>query len=222
MALVIQNYVYIIAIMSCVVGIISIRLPPPPYIPGSCGEIRNHWPNSPSGYYTVSTANGEASPMYCHMEELCGTQGPWSRIGFLDMSDPTHQCPAGFRVYSSNGIKACGRSGSNSGCTATKYFSPPSKGYSQVCGRVIGYQYATTDAFHVQTSPSIDQAYVDGVSITRGSPRKHVWSFASGFQESFSNPRYNCPCSTCCGHGQSVPSFVGNDYFCESGNPESS
>ena len=283
MALVVEDYKYILAIISCVVGIISgqefqfkascggsplvtssscdsvrnkidelinalssgelcngsesqcinrtslhaidlkldllSRLPPPSYILGSCGEIRNHWPNSPSGYYTVSTANGETSPMYCHMEELCGTQGPWSRIGFLNMSDPTHQCPTGFSVYSSNGIKACGRSGSNSGCTATRYFSPPSKGYSQVCGRIIGYQYASTDAF-VHTSRSIDQPYLDGVSITRGSPRKHIWSFASGFYENVANPN-NCPCSTG-GPGQSVPSFVGDDYFCESGNPGSS
>ena len=60
------------------------------------------------------------------------------------MSDSTDECPSGFRLYQSGGVRACGRQSSNSGgCQSVKF---PSYGYySQVCGRVVGYQYASAD-----------------------------------------------------------------------------
>ena len=195
-----------------------IDMPPPSYIPGSCKDIKDHWSRSPSGYYTIATANGETTSVYCHMEELCNTKGPWTRIAYLNMSDPTHRCPPGFRLYSSNGVRACGRLSSSAGCTANIYFSPPSKGYSQVCGRMIGYQQYSPDAVY-QTGKTLDQDYVDGISLTLGSPRQHVWTFAAGRHHNTASS-YNCPCTT--GQPQSLPSFVGEHYFCESGNSESS
>ena len=32
--------------------------------------------------------------------------------------------------------------------------------------------------------------------------------------------RYNCPCFQCSLQNSTVPSFIGNKYFCESGNPD--
>ena len=191
------------------------------YIPGSCADIKDHWPHSPSGYYTIATSNGDTTTVYCHMEELCKSKGPWTRIAYLNMSDPTHQCPPGFRLYMSNCIRACGRpSGTSGGCQAQVYFSPPSKGYKEVCGKVIGYQYWAPDAFLTQSERTIDSYYVDGVSLTYGScPRKHIWTFAAGQLDNIASIA-NCPCSS--GNPQSVPSFVGNDYFCESGCSDSS
>ena len=62
---------------------------------------------------------------------------------------------------------------------------------------------------------SIDDAYVDGISITHGkSPRKHIWTFMG----SSSEKKPICPCAT--GSTVKVPDFIGNNYFCESGNPE--
>ena len=195
--------------------------PPPSYIPGSCADIQDHWPHSPSGYYTIATSNGDTTNVYCHMEELCKSKGPWTRIAYLNMSDPTHQCPLGFRLYISNGIRACGSpSGSSGGCHAHVYFSPPSKGYKEVCGTMIGYLYAGADAFYHHSGHTIDSYYVDGVSLTYGScPRKHIWTFAAGMYDNIADDS-NCPCSS--GNPQSVPSFVGNDYFCEAGCSEAS
>ena len=86
--------------------------------------------------------------------------------------------------------------------------------YSHVCGQAIGYQRATPDAFHSQ-GQSIDSVYVDGLSFTYGSPKKHIWTFAAGLSKDHSYSRWNCPCTK---HpGDSPPSFVGNDYYCESG-----
>ena len=186
-------------------------------IAGSCQQIKDQKPNSPTGIYQLATPSGKTNLAYCYMGELCGTEGGWTRLAYLDMSDSTENCPTGFRLYESNGVRACGRATSNSGsCQSVKF---PSNGisYSQVCGKVIGYQYVSPSAVDARIT-DINTYYLDGISITHGSPRKHIWSFLAGFEESQGSV-YNCPCST--GSTQTiVQSFIGNDYFCESGNPK--
>uniref|UniRef100_A0A1X7SYU4 Fibrinogen C-terminal domain-containing protein n=1 Tax=Amphimedon queenslandica TaxID=400682 RepID=A0A1X7SYU4_AMPQE len=148
------------------------------------------------------------------LAEECGSGGGWTRLAYLDMSDATQNCPSGFRLYQSGGVRACGRNSSSGGCVSVQF---PSNGiiYSQICGRVTGYQYGHTDGLH--THRSIDNYYLEGVSITRGSPRQHVWSLISGYTELGLN---SCPCNN--GSSVSVQSFIGNNYFCESGNSNSS
>ncbi len=94
--------------------------------------------------------------------------------------------------------------------------------YSKVCGTVNGYQYYTTDSFFASIyGITIDDYYVDGISLTHGhSPRKHIWTFASGFGEGNyeANDYYNCPCSSPHFlHNYTLPAFIGSDYFCETG-----
>ena len=86
--------------------------------------------------------------------------------------------------------------------------------YNHVCGRVIGYGDRSPDAF--DGPPTIEGQYVDGVSLTHGPPgaRQHIWTFAAGLLET-SQTIYSCPCVG----GTAAPTFIGNDYFCESGNP---
>ena len=192
---------------------------PSSYVPGSCKDIKDKWPTSTSGYYTIATANGCTSTVYCHMEDLCDTSGPWTRVAHLDMKDHTQNCPSGFREATSNGVRACWRQSSSTGSCSSTLFSPPSDGYTEVCGKVIGYQYYTTNAV-ITTGISIDSYYVDGVSLTHGlPPRQHIWTFMAGYYDTAPSSN-NCPCST--GSLQSVPAFVGEDYFCESGNSEGS
>ena len=57
-------------------------------------------------------------------------------------------------------------------------------------------------------------SYVDGISITYGTPPTHIWSFAAGPVESGSSGHV-CPCNV--QPGISAPLYVGNDYYCESG-----
>uniref|UniRef100_A0A1X7T0X3 Fibrinogen C-terminal domain-containing protein n=1 Tax=Amphimedon queenslandica TaxID=400682 RepID=A0A1X7T0X3_AMPQE len=176
-------------------------------IPTSCEEIKNKQPNSPSGVYLLATNDG-TKHTYCNMEELCGLGGGWTRLAYLDMTDATVNCPSGFRLHQSGGVRACGRATSNLGiCTSVQF---PSNGisYSEVCGRVVGYQWGSPDAVAVD---DINSYYVDGVSITHGSPRQHVWTLMAGVHS------HNCPCSL--DSTRAVHSFIGNDYFCESGNP---
>ena len=177
----------------------------------TCDDIKKYWPGSPSKNYTIVTKEGTMY-IYCNMEELqCGSVG-WTRLAYLNMSNSTETCPSGFRLYQSGGVRACGRATSSGGsCTSVQF---PSNGisYSQVCGRVTGYQYAAPDAIN---NHDINSYYVDGVSITRGSPRQHVWTLMAGFSDS-STSLNACPCNN--GSTVSVPSFIGNNYFCESGN----
>ena len=83
---------------------------------------------------------------------------------YLDMSDSTQSCPSGFRLYQSGGVRACGRPGSSASCVSVQF---PSNGisYSQVCGRVVGYQYGHTDAVTGYHN-DINSYYVEGVSIS--------------------------------------------------------
>ena len=87
--------------------------------------------------------------------------------------------------------------------------------YEHICGQAKAYQKGDTNAFLAKLS-SIDGVYVDGISITLGSPRKYVWTYASGLSHDYSYNKFNCPCATTA--GPNPPAFVGTDYYCESGN----
>ena len=166
----------------------------------SCEDIKNKWPWATSGWYKISS-----EAVYCYMGDRCNTSGPWRRVLYLDMTDPSQTCPKNFRIYSSNGVRTCGRPSGDGGCVDT--VSPTSSlSYSKICGRVIGYQWGSPDGLQGGT---IDGVYVDGVSLTRGNPRQHVWTFINSYNDEVSQ----CPCSG----GNSNPSFIGNDYTCESG-----
>ena len=171
--------------------------------PVSCKDIKAVQPNSPTGYYHVNSRN-----IYCNMDVLCGVEGGgWTRLAHLDMSDNTQDCPSGFQEYSGQSIRVCIKYGQ--GCKSIRF---PTNGiaYTQICGRVVGYQKGSTDG--IRSSGDINSAYLDGVSITRGSPREHVWSYIAGLRSDMAS---SCPCSN--GNNVNVPSFVGNNYYCESG-----
>ena len=96
--------------------------------------------------------------------------------------------------------------------------------YSNVCGRIIGYQFGSPNAFREGPNPRvIDGLYVEGVSLTHGStPRKHIWTFAATLHEDDSHLDSTCQCTrdrtnTDTTGVVTVPSFVGEDYFCDTG-----
>ena len=72
--------------------------------------------------------------------------------------------------------------------------------YSEVCGRIIGYQKGQPGAFlldNLNQPQTIDSSYVDGISLTYGSPHQHIWTFANALDEYSHGVFYNqkCPCS---------------------------
>ena len=140
----------------------------------------------------------------------CGGDG-WVRVAHLDMSDPSESCPTPWQLYTAP-QRACG-AGGGPRCGGVTYSSNGAQ-YSQVCGRIFAFPRSTVQAFR-GGQYSIDEYYVDGVSVTHGSPRQHIWTFAAG---NGGNAVYKCPCD---GGDPTIPSFVGDDYFCE-GSQESS
>jgi len=93
----------------------------------------------------------------------------------------------------------------------------PTGSVTITCAGVIGYAYRSPDAFY--NAQTIEDRYVDGVSLTHEPPgaRQHIWTFAAGLFETLQAYAITvfCPCLG----GTAAPTFVGNDYFCESGNP---
>ena len=182
----------------------------------SCLEILQCFPSAPSGYYQMQTANNSCVQVYCDMEGTnCGGEGGWTRVAYVSMTQAGATCPQGLTQRTVSGLTLCGRSGS--GCDGTMF---PTFGlnYSRVCGQVRGYQQGTTNAFYnfLNPQPGIDSIFLDGVSITYGnSPRKHIWAYASGFNLN-DFPAYMCPCNS--NVNTKAPAFVGNDYYCETGN----
>ena len=146
--------------------------------------------------------------------QVCGS-GLWYRAVYINMRDPQQHCPTQWREYTRNSVRVCGRpTSSSSSCTSVTYST--GREYNSVCGRIIGYQVGSPDGF--LTSKTIDQNYVDGFSVTYGTPRQHIWTFACGVTEkSNDHSSNNCPCWDAT--AKQPPSFVGNSYFCESANP---
>ena len=192
-------------------------------LPRSCDEIKSTWPNTPTGYYTIVDDDGLLHHVHCNMDTLCGSDGSWTRVAYLNMSDTTQQCPSTLRLYEQDGVRACGRPTTNSGSYASVNFTTLGN-YTEVCGRVIGYQYGRTGGINPYGHAStLDQTYVDGVSLTRGSPRQHIWTFITSYNEvsdRISNNQHSCPCVFPDSVASLLPSFLGDDWFCESGSSE--
>uniref|UniRef100_A0A1X7UCU7 Fibrinogen C-terminal domain-containing protein n=1 Tax=Amphimedon queenslandica TaxID=400682 RepID=A0A1X7UCU7_AMPQE len=186
----------------------------------SCSEVLENIPNAASGYYNISQSNGSIVSVYCDMEgSKCDGNGGWMRIGYINMTEPGATCPQGLYNYTYGGKTLCDKSqGLGNGCNST-FFSAIGLNYTKVCGQARGYQSGGPDGIYpnhgVGSSDNIDGAYVDGLSITHGSnPRQHIWTYAVGTTADRTNA-YSCPCND--GSTTTTPSYVGNDYYCESG-----
>ena len=181
----------------------------------SCEEILRCLPSAPSGYYLIYDANGSPMQVYCDMEGTnCGGEGGWTRVAYVNMTESGAICPQGLTQRTFSGLTLCGRS-ITTGCQSA-VFDTYDLHYSQVCGQLRGFQYGLPDAFGsfiANNGLTLDDQYVDGVSITYGNPpRNHIWTYANGHLTGFTE--YQCPCST--GFTHQLPSYVGNDYYCES------
>ena len=142
------------------------------------------------------------------------------RVAHLDMTDQNQQLSSGFRDVAFPRC-SCGRPDSTT-CASTT-FNANGVEYSRVCGRIIGYQYGDPNAFRDGPNPRvIDDLYVEGVSLTHGrSPRQHIWTFAAALHEAPNEVSSMCQCTRTDidTTGQvTVPPFVGEDYFCETGS----
>jgi hypothetical protein len=76
----------------------------------------------------------------------CGGPG-WRRAAYLNMSDPTQTCPPAWELIATP-RRSCARP-SNADLSSCYSATFPIQGiqYSQVCGKIIGYQFEHPEAF---------------------------------------------------------------------------
>ena len=177
----------------------------------SCADIyeKNPMSHDKSGAYLVKT--NKLFLAQCDMEFGKG----WLKVADLDMTRGD-KCPKEWREILVNGIKVCRSPNDSPDCYSTVYTVNNTR-YQKMRGFVRGYQKNSPDSFDSrQGVRGINEAYVDGVSITIGNPRKHVWTYVVGYTDSQNVPTSNCPCAPT--PGPAPPAFVGEYYYCESGN----
>ena len=138
------------------------------------------------------------------------------RVAHVNMSQDGTSCPQELTQKNMSGLTLCGHSAT--GCRET-LFSALGLSYSRVCGRLRGYQFATPDGFapynNGNNNVQLNQGYVDGVSITYGTASpKHIWTYVVGY--ALTQLLHACPCNS--GGTAYAPPYVGNDYYCETGN----
>ena len=162
----------------------------------SCKELYTIVPHN-SGYYWMTSADGSIIQVYCDMTMSCGgTTGGLTRLAYLNLSTISQYC-TGDVDFSCEG---CFKQSPMPGCSGIVFNTPNlNLSYSHVCGIVEGRFFAIPDGFaRRQSSTSINDSYVDGISLTYGDTahRTHIWTVSACGG--------SCPAS--------VPRFVGNNY----------
>ena len=190
----------------------------PSHPAASCREVKELSPTAPSGYYWLRGTGDSSVHMYCDMSRSCGgITGGWMRVTKINMTNSSHTCPAGLKLLTTP-KRLCAMKIDGGGCSSAT-FNLHGIRYTHVCGKIIGYQQKTPDAFspyYNNRRLTIDDQYVDGISLTHGhNPRKHIWTFVAAVDE-VQNGHSVCPCTNT--HNSQtipIPPYVGSDYFCD-------
>ena len=179
----------------------------------SCADLLRRDSSAPSGLYWIRSSSGTGVQVYCDMNRTCGNiTGGWMRVADVSVGANRDSCPGKLEWlqigYSSH--YAC----TSNSASSSLFFSTHNTRYSHICGEVTAYKIGFLEAFKGNSDElTIDMSYVDGISITHGRPRKHIWTFAAAHT---GQGQGSCPCNG----GHQPPSFVGNDYTCDLGcNP---
>jgi len=189
------------------------------YTGSSCLNIYNNNPETGDkpGYYRIGT-----QWTYCNMTETaagfistCASMGGgWRRIANVDTSTGG-DCPGGWRNDTHSNISFCRPVSDNHYVCSSTFFSTNGTSYQKACGRARGYQKGLSATFwgYHRGSFNIEGNYADGLLLTYGRPRNHIWSYVYGRYDNIT-AHFSCPCA---GGGFTPPPFVGDNYYCEAG-----
>ena len=193
----------------------------------SCREIFEIDSSLPSGMFWISGQGEPAMQRYCDMTRTCGgVTGGWMQVASIDMTRSNDTCPAGFveLTRENDPKRTCVVNSNAPGCYSSLF---PVNGvlYEHVCGKIIGYQDRTPNAFfpfHTNQELTINDVFIDGVILSHGTtPRQHIWSFVAGLDETGGHLS-GCPCTnTESEETLAIPPFIGRDYFCDTASEES-
>ena len=168
----------------------------------SCRYIRVFHPYKQSDYYWINNQQNRTIQVYCslspsciYFHRLCSVGS--MRITKLNKIQNRAQCFPGLKNYPRN-TSSCVTKSDSATCSST-FFSTFDIPYSIIHGRIRAYGVGTPDGFR-SSSLTINDNYVDGISLTAGSiaNRQHIHTFVPKSKCSFTN----------------IPSFVSYDYDC--------
>jgi hypothetical protein len=81
----------------------------------------------------------------------CGDFG-WRKAAYLNMSDPIQTCPPAWELITTPKRSCAGPSNASSYSCYSAIFPTQGVQYSQVCGRIIGYQFGEPQAFVLENT----------------------------------------------------------------------
>ena len=162
-----------------------------------------------AGFYELRNSNDSFALLHCS-PAIENKHDGLRKVADLNVNvnGTGTRCPPGFKLV--HNPFSCRTIMNGSGCTSVNY-SVPGLSYSYVTGKIIARRFGNPDAFAPFTSQhnrgdALDSDYVDGVSLTYGNPRNHIWTFAAGIVAN------NISCGRC---NFFKPWFVGNNFSCE-------
>ena len=177
--------------------------------------------------YSIRSGNSSIKK-YCSTTTITnscnGIPGGWKRISYLNTDTNPVSCPDGFEVRNDTSTPfLCRRMNTTAGCSSVIY---PSNGtsYSQVCRTVRVHPAGTPDGFSShnnqipRNSQSVNQNYVDGVSLTYGdsSNRNHIWTYTAA--TAVGDNRSGC--GNCNNNKPNIPgtNFTCTNAYCSNAN----
>ena len=200
------------------------------YTGQSCEDIyaKNPEIHSQPGFYLINNqwvfCNMTAIAISNYRPTCAGVGGGWTRIAHFNVNSGD-DCPSGWVKVNFTNYKNTryycrppGKNPKGNLCYSTQFSIPSGISYTSVCGRARGYQKGLTSGFRGgNRNKTLNEAYVDGLSITHGSePRHHIWTYAVGYIEY--PHRWGCPCNS--NVAPQPPSYINDNYYCDSGSVE--
>ena len=146
----------------------------------SCNDIYQHniASRGNNGHYWIKNGQGLQEVKYKMGLQCGGMEGGWMQVVDVNMAHD-RSCPGAWRMITSPRNLCVG--GENAGCDSA-HFNTRGVKFQHNCGQTKAYQKGHPKVFS-ESYRGIDDTYVDGISITLGSPRQHIWTYATAAHE---------------------------------------
>ena len=182
-----------------------------------------------TGEYLIRNSDNTVNRMNCTIYTCDGVSGGWKRVAYLDVNDSSAStCPNGLQRRDSP-LSCRITAATGGGCSAVTYAI--NDNYKCIFGRINALQVGTPDGFQrhglsrPKTSPTINDNYVDGVSLTHGSsPRIHIWTYAATtpsctscstrFPAFLNSSQYTCDANSGCSLNKVCGNLLWNGNEC--------